>query len=81
MLDYIVLFHIISRLELCGVKLSESELLEKTFFTFHVFNILLQRQYRQCQFKSYSELISVLLIAKQTNQLLLKNLDLKPASP
>ncbi|XP_017982368.1 PREDICTED: uncharacterized protein LOC108663281 [Theobroma cacao] len=32
------------------------------------------------QFKTYSELISVLLTAKQTNELLLKNHDLRPAS-
>ena len=35
------LFDIMSRLELCGVKLEENELLEKTFSTFHVSNILL----------------------------------------
>ena len=73
------LFDIVSRLELCGVKLEENELLEKTFSTFHVSNILLQQQYRQRQFKTYSELISVLLTAEQTNQLLLKNHDLRPA--
>ena len=72
------LFDIVSRLELCGVKLEENELLEKTFSTFHVSNILLQQQYRQRQFKTYSELISVLLTAEQTNQLLLKNYDLRP---
>ena len=72
------LIDIVSRLELCGVKLEENELLEKTFFTFHVSNILLQQQYRQRQFKTYSELISVLLTVEQTNQLLLKNHDLRP---
>ena len=61
------------------MKLEENELLEKTFSTFHVSNILLQQQYRQRQFKTYSELISVLLTAEQTNQLLLKNHDLRPA--
>ena len=54
------LFDIVSRLELYGVKLEKNELLEKTFSTFHVSNILLQQQYRQRQFKTYSELISVL---------------------
>ena len=73
------LFDIVSRLELCGVKLEENDLLEKTFSTFHVSNILLQQQYRQRQFKTYFELISVLLTAEQTNQLLLKNHDLRPA--
>ena len=60
------------------MKLYESEILEKTFFTFYVSNILLQQEYRQCQFKTYSELISMLLTAEQTNQLLLKNHDLRP---
>ena len=40
------LFDIVSRIELCGVKLIETELLEKTFSTFHVSNILLQQQYK-----------------------------------
>ena len=71
------LFDIVSRLELCGVKLIETELLEKTFSTFHVSNILLQQQYRQRQFKTYSKLIFVLLTTEQTNQLLLKNHDLR----
>ena len=52
-----VFFDIFFRLELCGVKLIEIELLEKTFSTFHVSNILLQQKYRQHQFKTYSELI------------------------
>ena len=74
------LFDIVFRLELCGVKLTEVELLEKTFSTFHVSNILLQQQYMQYQFKTYFELISMLLIDKQINQLLLKNHDLRPTS-
>ena len=73
------LFDIVSQLELCGVKFDENELLEKTFFTFHVSNILLQQQYRQRQYKTYSELISLFLTTEQTNQLLLKNHDLRPA--
>ena len=38
------------------------------------------RRLQQRQFTTYSELISVLLIAEQTNQLLLKNHDLRPTS-
>ena len=72
------LFDIISRLKLCGVKLTKIELLEKIFSTFYVSNILLQQQYRQRQFKTYSVLLSVLLTIEQTNQLLLKNHDLRP---
>ena len=61
------------------MKLKENELLETAFSTFHVSNILLQQQYRQRQFKTYSELISVLLTAEQTNKLLLKNHDSRTA--
>ncbi|XP_026396071.1 uncharacterized protein LOC113290703 [Papaver somniferum] len=35
--------------------------------------MLLQQQYRERQFKKYSELISFLLVAEQNNELLLKN--------
>ncbi|XP_030446994.1 uncharacterized protein LOC115669956 [Syzygium oleosum] len=71
------LFDIVSRLELCGIKLTDAELLEKTFSTFHASNIVLQQQYRQRQFATYYELIYVLLTAEQTNELLLKNHDLR----
>ena len=81
MSDYnFVLFDIVSRLELCGIKLTDAELLEKTFSTFHASNIVLQQQYRHYQFATYSDLIYVLLTAKQTNKLLLKNHELIPAS-
>ena len=53
-------------------------MLERTFFTFHASNIILQQQYRQWNFTKYFELISVLLTAKKTNELLLKNHDLRP---
>ena len=66
------LFYIVSRLELCGIKLTDAELLEKTFSTFHASNIVLQQQYRQRQFATYSDLISMLLTAEQTNEFLLK---------
>ena len=59
MFDYnSALFDIVSRLELCGIKLTDAELLEKTFSTFHASNIVLQQQYRQRQFAIYSDLIS-----------------------
>ena len=73
------LFNIVSRLELSGIKLTDVELLEKTFSTFHASNIVLQQQYRQRQFSTYSDLISMFLTAEQTNELLLKNHDLRPA--
>ena len=73
------LFDIVSRLELCGIKLTDAELLEKTFSTFHASNIVLQLQYQQRQFATYSNLIYVLLTTEKTNELLLKNHDHRPA--
>ena len=41
------LFGIVTQLELCRVKVSDAEMLEKTFSTFYASNIILQQQYRQ----------------------------------
>ena len=38
-----VLFDIVTQLELCAVKVSEAEMLKKTFSTFHASNIILQQ--------------------------------------
>ena len=51
-------------------------MLQKTFTTFHVSNV--QQQYRERRFTKYSELISCLLVAKQNNELLLKNHQSRP---
>jgi uncharacterized membrane protein len=48
-------------------------MLEKIFSTFHALNIVMQQQYREHNFKRYSELISCLLMAEQNNELLMKN--------
>jgi len=48
-------------------------MLEKIFPTFHASNMLLQQQYRESKFTTYSELISCLIVAEQINELLLKN--------
>ncbi|XP_075491059.1 uncharacterized protein LOC142529410 [Primulina tabacum] len=62
-----------STLILCGEKVTDQDMLEKTFFTFHASNVLLQQQYREHGFQRYSELISCLLVAEQNNELLMKN--------
>ena len=67
------LFKISSKLQLCGEKITESDMLEKTYSIFHTSNVLLQQQYRERRFAKYSELISCLLVAEQNNQLLLQN--------
>ena len=40
-----VLFKISSQLKLCGEKIIEEDMLEKTFITFHASNVFLQQQY------------------------------------
>ena len=67
------LFKISSRLKLCGEKITDEDMQEKTFTTFHASNVLLQQQYRERRFTKYSELISCLLVAEQNNELLMKN--------
>ncbi|KAK4389859.1 hypothetical protein Sango_2322900 [Sesamum angolense] len=67
------MFRIISKLRLCGKDVTDEQMLEKIFSTFHVSNLVLQQQYREREFKTYSELISCLLVAEENNQLLLNN--------
>ena len=54
-------------------KITDADMLEKTFSTFHASNMLLQQQYREKGFKQYFELISCLLVVEQNNELLMKN--------
>ncbi|KAK9670343.1 hypothetical protein RND81_13G195300 [Saponaria officinalis] len=56
------LYQIISRLRLCGETVTESDLLEKTYSTFHASNML----------------ISCLLVAEQNNELLIQNHQTHP---
>lgn len=72
------MFRITSKLKLCGEKVDDAQMLEKTFSTFHASNILLQQQYRERHFTKYSELIECLLIAEQNNELLIKNHSSRP---
>lgn len=72
------LFKITSQLKLCGEKITDADMLEKTYSTFHASNVLLQQQYREKGFTKYSELISCLLVAEQNNKLLMKNHESRP---
>ena len=72
------MFRISSQLKLCGEKVTDEDMLEKTFSTFHASNLLLQQQYREKGFKKYSQLISCLLVAEQNNELLMKNHEARP---
>ncbi|XP_021858017.2 uncharacterized protein [Spinacia oleracea] len=72
------MFRITSQLKLCGEKITDAEMLEKTYSTFHANNIVLQTQYREKIFKKYSELISCLLVPEKNNELLMKNHESRP---
>ncbi|KAL0390944.1 UNVERIFIED_CONTAM: hypothetical protein Scaly_0451500 [Sesamum calycinum] len=72
------MFRIVSKLRLCGEDVTDEQMLEKTFSTFHASNLVLQQQYRERGFKTYSELISCLLVAEENNQLLLNNHHTRP---
>ena len=77
--DYnFALFKICSKLLLCEKKITDKDMLEKTFYTFHVLNMLQQQQYRERGFKKYYELLSCLLVVEQNNELLMKNHDSRP---
>ncbi|XP_045802229.1 uncharacterized protein LOC123895789 [Trifolium pratense] len=69
---------ITSLLKLCGENVSDQDMLEKTFSTFHASNVLLQQQYRERGFTKYSDLIACLLLAEQNNELLMKNHEVRP---
>ena len=72
------MFKIVSKLKLCGEDITEEDMLEKTFSTFHTSNVLLQQQYRAKEFKTYASLISCLLLAEQNNELLMMNSEMRP---
>ena len=67
------LFKSSSQLKLCGENVSDKDMLEKTYTTFHVSTMLMQQQYKEHCFTKYSELFACLLVVEQNNELLLKN--------
>ncbi|GJV82852.1 hypothetical protein Tco_1522750 [Tanacetum coccineum] len=72
------LFRICRTLRFCGQTVTEGDMLEKTFSTFHASNINLQQQYRLQNFKRYSDLNVNLLVAEKNNELLMKNHQSRP---
>ncbi|XP_015060467.1 uncharacterized protein LOC107006424 [Solanum pennellii] len=48
------MFRITSQLKLCGETVSEIDMMEKTFSTFHASNVLLQQQYREKVNEAYA---------------------------
>ena len=59
------------RIKLCGKKINDNDMLEKTFFNISSLKCVLQ--YREKEFKKYFELISCLLVAERNNELFLRN--------
>ncbi|XP_070017335.1 uncharacterized protein [Nicotiana sylvestris] len=69
---------ITSKLKLCGDNISDYDMLEKMFTTFHASNMVLQEQYREKGFTKYSQLISFLLVVERNNELLMGNHENRP---
>ena len=67
------LHKLVSKLKLCGQKITDTDMIEKTLSTFHPGNIVLQQQYRNSKYNKYSELIVVLMFAEQQNEVLMNN--------
>ncbi|XP_023635716.1 uncharacterized protein LOC111829907 [Capsella rubella] len=72
------LFGITSRMMLCGEKITDFDIIEKTLSTFHPGNVILQQQYRAKGFTKYSELMQILLVAEQNNELVMLNHQTRP---
>ncbi|XP_071689491.1 uncharacterized protein [Rutidosis leptorrhynchoides] len=62
-----------SKFRICGKNIDDNEILEKTYSTFHPLNMLLQQEFRLLGFKSYYELLSLLVVAERNNQLVMNN--------
>ncbi|XP_024004904.1 uncharacterized protein LOC112082047 [Eutrema salsugineum] len=69
---------IVAKLRYCGETITESQMLEKTYTTFHKNHITLQQQYRLRGYTKFSDLIVALLIAEKNNELLIKNHMTRP---
>lgn len=72
------MLRIVSQLKYCGKPITEAEMLEKTYLTFHKEHRVLQEMYRNCGYKRFSELIVTLILAEKNNELLLKNHNSRP---
>ncbi|GKA17963.1 hypothetical protein Tco_0697800 [Tanacetum coccineum] len=67
------LFRICSQLKFCGQSVTDTDMLEKTYYAFHASNMTLQQQYRLHKFTRYFELNAYHLVAEQNNEILMKN--------
>ncbi|XP_023738351.1 uncharacterized protein LOC111886347 [Lactuca sativa] len=72
------LLRICSQLKYYGQEVTDEDMLEKTYSTFHAPNITLMQQYQMQKFTRYSELNACLLVAEKNNELLMKNHESRP---
>jgi hypothetical protein len=73
-----VLHRIVTCLKLCGEKITDADMIDKTLSTFHPNYVQIQRQYRQAKYEKYSELVSVLMEAQGEDETLVENHTSRP---
>ncbi|XP_023761130.1 uncharacterized protein LOC111909572 [Lactuca sativa] len=71
-------FRICSKLKYCGQEVTDEDMLEKNYSTFHATNITLMQTYRLQMFTKYFELNICLLIVKKNYEHLMKNHESRP---
>jgi gag-polypeptide of LTR copia-type len=67
------LYGIVTRLKLCGMELTEAELIEKTLSTFHPKATYLSRQYKKEKYKKYIDLSNALQQDQGEDEELIQN--------
>ena len=73
------LHRIVAQLSLCGEQITEPELITKTLSTFPIASAVLAQQYCNMKFRTHAQLMSFLLLAEKEQQILLKNVEARPA--
>ncbi|XP_048609185.1 uncharacterized protein LOC125584547 [Brassica napus] len=69
---------IVVLLKYCGNPVSEAEMMNKTYITFHKQLHFLPEIYRKCGYTRFSELMVALMLAEKNNELLIKNHNSRP---
>jgi hypothetical protein len=72
------LHSIVTKMRLCGQKITDADMIKKTLSTFHPGNIVLQQQYWNSKYQKYSELSEVLYVVEQQNEVLMSNHSARP---